>query len=271
MLTYMRGLDPEDLFTWESLGKLTPEPYTAALVKDGLVGMRIGVFRDLFRTGDEFQPINQLIEKEIDLIRQQRAVVLDGLSSGMDLVKFFGQARASTDEFKFAFDAYLKRRGNDTPVESLEQLVASGKYLKQFEGSFKRALSVQSVDFDADYLSRLANRLTVRKLLVDLMDRYRVDALVHPFKSLAAPPIGVTDRGLRDNPISAITGLPAIVVPAGVDQEGLPSPSSFSADRSASRPCFALRMRTSRSAGGAWPQIDAASRGRGVHCTSSPW
>jgi amidase len=227
MLSYMRGLDPEDLFTWESLGKLTPEPYTAALVKDGLVGMRIGVFRDLFRKGDEFQPINQLIEKEIDLIRQQRAVVLDGLSSGMDLVKFFGQARASTDEFKFAFDAYLKRRGNDTPVESFEQLVASGKYLKEFEGSFKRALSVQSVDFDADYLSRLANRLTVRKLLVDLMDRYRVDALVHPFKSLAAPPIGVTDRGLRDNPISAITGLPAIVVPAGVNQEGLPIAIEF--------------------------------------------
>jgi amidase len=112
-------------------------------------------------------------------------------------------------------------------VESLEQLVASGKYLKQFEGSFKRALSVQSVDCDADYLSRLANRLTIRKLLVDLMDRYRVDALVHPFKSLAAPPIGITDRGVRDNPISAITGLPAIVVPAGVDQEGLPIAIEF--------------------------------------------
>jgi Asp-tRNA(Asn)/Glu-tRNA(Gln) amidotransferase A subunit family amidase len=227
MLTYMRGLDPEDLFTWESLGKLSPEPYTSALVPNGLVGMRIGVFRDLFRKGEAFQEINQLIEQQIDLIRQQRAVVLDGLSSGMDLVKFFGQARASTDEFKFAFDAYLKRRGDDTPVESLEQLVASGKYLKNFENTFKRALAVEAIDFDADYLSRLANRLTVRQIIVDLMDRYRVDALVHPFKSLAAPKLGVTDRGPRDNPVSAITGLPAIVVPAGVNSEGLPVAIEF--------------------------------------------
>lgn len=227
MLSYMRGLDPEDLFTWESLGKLSPEPYSTALAPDGLVGMRIGVFRDLFRPGAQFQEINQLIEEQIDVIRQQRAVVMDGLSSGMDLVSFFGQARASTDEFKFAFDAYLKRRGSDTPVESLEQLVASGKYLENFANTYKRALSVESVDFDRDYLSRLANRLTIRKVIVDLMDKYRVDALVHPFKSLAAPPLGVTDRGLRDNPISAITGLPAIVVPAGVNSEGLPIAIEF--------------------------------------------
>jgi|RhiMetdeSRZDD1v2_1073273.scaffolds.fasta_scaffold98437_2 amidase len=227
MLSYMRGMDPEDLFTWESLGKLTPEPYTTYLDKKGLVGARIGIFRDLFRKGEEFQPINRLVEKEIDFIRQQRAVTIDGLTTGMDLVAFFGQARASTDEFKFAFNAYLHRRGPDTPIHSLEELFASGKYLKHFEGSYKRALAVESVDFDADYLSRLKNRLTVRKLIVDLMDRYQVDALVHPFKSLAAPPLGTIDRGPRDNPISAITGLPAIGVPIGVNAEGLPISIEF--------------------------------------------
>jgi amidase len=222
MLTYMRGMDPEDLFTWESLGKLSREPYTAHLDKNALAGARLGVLRDLFRKEAEFQPINQIIEKEIDLMRQRRAVILDGLSTGMDLVKFFPQSRASTDEFRFAFDAYLKRRGPDTPVKSLAELVASGKYLKQFEGTFKAALAIESPDFDADYLARLKNRLTIRKILVDLMDKHQVDALVHPFKSLAAPPLGTGDRGPRDNPISAITGLPAIVVPAGVDAQGLP-------------------------------------------------
>lgn len=227
MLTYMRGMDPEDLFTWESLGKLTPDPYTKYLDKNGLVGARLGEFRDLFRKGPEFQPINTLIEKEIDAMRQQRAVVMDGLSTGIDLIAFFGQARASTDEFKFAFDAYLKRRGPDTPVKSLQELYDSGKYLKHFENSYKRALSVESPDFDADYLARLKNRLTLRKIIVDLMDKYQVDALVHPFKSLAAPPIGTSDRGVRDNPVSAVTGLPAILVPAGVNAEGLPIAIEF--------------------------------------------
>jgi len=33
--------------------------------------------------------------------------------------------------------------------------------------------------------------------------------------------VGTADGGPRDNPISAVTGLPAIVVPAGVNKEGL--------------------------------------------------
>jgi amidase len=227
MLTYMRGMDAEDLFTWDSLGKLSPEPYTAHLDPTALVGARLGVFRDLFRREPEFQPVNQLIEKEIDGLRRQRAVVIDGLTTGMDLVKFFPQARASVDEFKFAFNAYLKRRGPDTPVKSLEELVEKGQYLKHFENSYRTALAVESPDFDQDYVARLKNRLTIRKIIVDLMDRYQVDALVHPFKSLGAPPIGTSDRGPRDNPVSAITGLPAIVVPAGVDAQGLPIAIEF--------------------------------------------
>lgn len=35
------------------------------------------------------------------------------------------------------------------------------------------------------------------------------------------------DRGPRDNPVSAITGLPALVVPAGVNSEGLPISIEF--------------------------------------------
>jgi amidase len=37
----------------------------------------------------------------------------------------------------------------------------------------------------------------------------------------------VGDDGVRDNPLSAVTGLPAIVVPAGVTAEGLPIAIEF--------------------------------------------
>ena len=222
MLTYMRGFDAEDLFTWESLGKLDPRPYTEFLDDNALRGARIGVLRDLFRSGDEFQPINELIDEQIQIMRRERAVIIDGLTTGMDLVAFFPMARASVYEFKYVFDAYLKNRGPDTPVRSLEELIATGQYLKSLDRFFQQALAVESPDFDREYLARLENRHTVRKLLVDLMDKHNVDVLVHPFKSLAAPPLGTGDRGPRDNPISAITGLPAIVMPAGVNEEGLP-------------------------------------------------
>jgi Asp-tRNA(Asn)/Glu-tRNA(Gln) amidotransferase A subunit family amidase len=54
------------------------------------------------------------------------------------------------------------------------------------------------------------------------MDREKIDALVYPVKSLPAPMIGMSDDGPRDNNISAVTGLPAIVLPAGVNAAGLP-------------------------------------------------
>jgi Asp-tRNA(Asn)/Glu-tRNA(Gln) amidotransferase A subunit family amidase len=227
MLSYMRGFDPEDLFTWESLGKLDPEPYTDYLEDGALVGARIGVLRDLFRKAEEFQEVNRLIEEQIGLMREKGAIVIPGLTTGMDLVEFFPLSRASYHEFRFVFEAYLKRRGPDTPVRTLEELIATGKYLKNLDDSFKVALEVASPDFDRAYLARLKNRLTVRALLVDLMDRNQIEALVHPFKSLGAPPLGTDDRGPRDNPISAITGLPAIVMPAGVTKEGLPISIEF--------------------------------------------
>jgi amidase len=46
------------------------------------------------------------------------------------------------------------------------------------------------------------------------MDKYRLDVLVHPFKSV--PPEGHLERGAeKDNPLSSVTGLPALLVPAG--------------------------------------------------------
>lgn len=222
LLSYMRGIDPEDLFTWESLGKLDPKPYHEDLDTLALRGARIGVLRDLFRSDSQFQPVNRLIEREITLMRRRGAVIMDGLTTGMDLVAFFPLSRASTYEFELAFDAYLRRRGPDTPVRSLRELIATGKYLKQLDGQFRTAMRERPLDFDQQYLARLENRLTVRRVLVELMDRWQVDALVYPFKSLTAPPLGTGDRGPRDNPISAITGLPAIVVPAGVAADGLP-------------------------------------------------
>jgi Asp-tRNA(Asn)/Glu-tRNA(Gln) amidotransferase A subunit family amidase len=227
LLSYMRGVDPEDLFTWESLGKLEPRRYDEDLDTLALRGARIGVLRDLFRADSQFQPVNRLIEREVAVLRRRGAVIMDGLTTGMDLVSFFPMSRASTYEFEAVLDAYLRRRGPDTPVRSLRELIATGKYLRQLDGQFRTSMRTVPLDFDPEYLARLENRLTVRRVLIELMDRWQVDALVYPFKALTAPPLGTGDRGPRDNPISAITGLPAIVVPAGVAADGLPISIEF--------------------------------------------
>jgi amidase len=227
LASYMRGFDGEDLITYSSLGQIPEQPYTSFLVEDGLRGARIGVLRDLFREGEEYQEINGLIEREIEVLKAEGAVVVDGLSLGMDLVKFFPQARHSTEEFLETFRVYAQRRGDTLPYPTLKSLAESGKVLPRLKEDYLEMLAEGQSEFDQLYLAKLQNRKTLTKLLVDLMDRHDLDALVHPFKSLAAPPLGTGDRGPRDNPVSSSSGLPALVVPAGVNSEGLPISIEF--------------------------------------------
>ena len=88
-------------------------------------------------------------------------------------------------------------------------------------------MRVGELNTDAAYLSRLETQRMVQRLLVELMDRYSVDVLVYPVKALPAPMLGSSDDGSRDNSISSATGLPAIVLPAGVNEEGLPLALEF--------------------------------------------
>jgi len=218
LATYMRGLDAADLFTHRSLGRIPQQPYTDFLRKDGLQGARIGVLRDLFREGEQFQEINGLIELEIDVLRQEGALVIDGLTTGMDLVSFFPMMRHSTEEFVETFRVYVEGCEGTPPFETLDDLVASGQMLDRLKDSFMGY---------AAYLARLKNRENLTQILVGLMDKHELDALVYPFKSLAAPLLGTSDRGARDNPVSASTGLPALVVQAGINSERLPISIEF--------------------------------------------
>lgn len=238
LLQIMRGFDAADLFTWQSLGRLNGIDYIEGLDKDALAGARIGVLRDMFRKGKEFQEVNRLIETEIQSLRGPAdkkvnvmpgsgAMLVDGLSLGIDLIDFFTDARASVPEVRATFDAYMRTRGPDTPIHSLAELVETGKYLPALKPLFQRVLELPLPDENHNYHARLENRATVRQLVIDLMDRHHLDALVYPFKSLTAPPIGTPDRGPRDNPLSSVTGLPAIVVPAGIDRHGLPISIEF--------------------------------------------
>ncbi|MSO35964.1 MAG: hypothetical protein EXQ54_05990 [Acidobacteria bacterium] len=132
--------------------------------------------------------------------------------------------RVNSYELRTAFDAYLRRRGPAAPVKSFADLFASGKWLKGgvLEARFNDTMKAGELNANAEYQARLLNQKMVRQLLVGLMDRYGIEALVYPMKPLGAPMVGSSDDGLRDNNLSATVGLPAIVMPAGWDADGLP-------------------------------------------------
>ncbi len=109
-------------------------------------------------------------------------------------------------------------------MKTFAELFATGKWLKggSLEARFNDTMKAGDLNANVEYQARLLNQRMMRQVLIGLMDRYGVEALVYPMKPLGAPVVGSSDDGPRDNNLSATVGLPAIVVPAGWDAEGLP-------------------------------------------------
>jgi Asp-tRNA(Asn)/Glu-tRNA(Gln) amidotransferase A subunit family amidase len=222
LLDAIRGFDAEDLLTAESLDRTPPTAYGEA-VKGPLQTVRIGKLVDLFRAGPDFDAANVLVAKQIALLGGSGVTVVENVRTGMNLIEMMPTLRLNSFELRPSFDLYLLRRG-DPAVKTLADLIATGKWLKggNLELRLQETMKLKAFELDEEYRRRRDVRARLRHALVDLMDRGRFDALVYPTKSLGAPPLGMADTGSRDNAISSVTGLPAIVVPGAVDLDGLP-------------------------------------------------
>ena len=234
VLSSMVGFDPEDLLSQESIGNIPARGYTPFVLKDGLKGARLGVLRDLFSNTAHDQEGLDLIEAAIAQIKGEGALVMDPITTNLDLFMSLRSVGISRFEKKSATQMYLDRLGPSRIFNNM------GEMIEQYPDLVKpRLLSqnqVGALDQDRQYAAYLKARKVFRKLMVELMDRYALDALIYPFRTL--PGWKISDKMTSSdwyersgvnayNPLSPITGLPALVVPAGFTQEGLPIALEF--------------------------------------------
>lgn len=207
------GFDAEDLLTIASPGKTPTASYTTFLDKNGLRGARVGVFRDLFRKGPAHAEGVGLVEKAIAQMKQAGAVIVDPVSTGIDLFPLLEETRTNYYEGQFSYNLYFRRLGPDAVIHDMDELISKGGSLVK-PGTIKAYREFNSLMHHPDFLARRDTQETLKAAITELMDKYRLDVLVHPFKSL--PPEGHTQRmAEKDNPLSSVTGLPAVLVPAG--------------------------------------------------------
>lgn len=226
LLQHLRGFDADDLQTAATLDAKLPDAYLPEPVP-AAVGLRVGVLRELFPRDDQSAPGNALVDAALHRLRPN-ATLVDGLTTGLTLPSLVADLRVNNYEVRFAFDAYLERRGPASPIHSLAQLIASGRYLRSLDSRYDVAMKVTSLDTDQAYRQRLALQRQVRNALLGVMDREHVDALAYPVKALPAPPLGEAEAGgPRDNPFSSVAGLPAVVMPVGLHPDGLPIAIEF--------------------------------------------
>lgn len=207
------GFDAEDLLTITSPGKTPKVSYTTFLDKNGLRGARIGVFRDLFRKGAIHAEGIGLIENAVAQMKAAGAVIVDDVSTGIDVFPLLEDTRTNYYEAQFSYNLYFRRLGPNAPIKNMDDLIAKGGDLVK-PSIVKGYREFNSLMHQPDFLARRDTQETLHAAVVELMNKYRLDALVHPFKSVPPPPH--LERGVdQDNPLSSVAGLPAVLVPAG--------------------------------------------------------
>ncbi len=213
------GFDAEDLLTISSPGKTPKASYTTFLEKDGLRGARIGVFRDFFRKGPKHEEGIALVEKAIAQMKEAGAVIVDQVSTGLDLFPLLDGAdkgafaRVNYFEAQFSYNLYFRRLGPNAPIRNMDELIAKGGSLVQpnIVAAYKEFRTLMG---NREYVARIDTQETMKAAVLDLMKKYRLDALVYPFRSVP-PNHHMDDYPESDNSFSSISGLPAIVLPAG--------------------------------------------------------
>jgi Asp-tRNA(Asn)/Glu-tRNA(Gln) amidotransferase A subunit family amidase len=211
------GFDPADVTTRLSEGNI-PETYTAFLNENGLQGARFGIVMALMGEGAADQPVRDVMDAAFERMKIEGAEIIE--IEEPDLTVLLEGASLIGQEFKFGFDAYL-RRTPGTAVQSLEELVELGLYHQAVDRSTRGSLEIESLDTD-DYRARVAKRDEVRGVAVGIMDEHDLDALLYPTIRRVAVQIGEGQPG-SNCALSAISGLPAITVPAGFTIDEMPA------------------------------------------------
>jgi Asp-tRNA(Asn)/Glu-tRNA(Gln) amidotransferase A subunit family amidase len=222
LLTYMEGWDAEDLMTTRGLGHFTESDIALSLTKPDLKGRRIGVLRDMIPSGAQHAEGLALFNRALDDMRKAGAQVIDPVPTGLDLRSLVTSAAGRTAEYEklYVQNAYLERLGPNRPYKTIQEMIQKVGTAK-FDKLMIDALSLEPPAKSADYAARVKNKETVKQVIIDLVEKYQLDAVVYPYSTLPPPKWDASEGG-GGNSLTSNSGLPAILMPTGYTGEGLP-------------------------------------------------
>lgn len=215
MLDAMAGYDPKDPATAFNVGHI-PKTYTAFLNKHALRGARIGVPTTLFGKGLDYQQVNDVMAKAIAEPRRQGATIVMMADPEMDTSMLNNDLDVQKYEYKHQINAYLKDQGDRVPIHSLAEIVSPGQYHKPSLDKFLK--TAQSIDHglsQPDYWARRVKIDALKERVAQMMAANHLDALVYPHQKRLPVLIGDMNQADRNGILGALTGNPAITVPAG--------------------------------------------------------
>ncbi len=212
------GVDPADASTSASAGAgKIPASYRAGLRADALKGARLGVVRSLFGAAAEDQEVTSIVQRALEALKTAGADVTDVVIPGLD--DLLRDSSMIASDFKFDLADYLATVP-DAPVKSLGEILERGLYHTALEATFRARNAVTARESDVSRRARI-KRVAIRQAAEAVLAEHRLAALVYPTlrrkpARIGEPQIGGTCQ------FSSHSGLPALAVPAGFSDDGLP-------------------------------------------------
>jgi Asp-tRNA(Asn)/Glu-tRNA(Gln) amidotransferase A subunit family amidase len=228
LLAAMAGYDPADPVTARGADAVPAEGYAAHLDPDGLDGARIGVDRQFFgpRTDDADADAAAAVTAVVDDALAELAAAGATVVDPVEVVDVDHLASARVLAYEFARDlaAYLSEL-DDPPHDSLASIYDTGTVAPSVAERIEASgvLDVDDPDGDTGYLRRLRRREELRETVLAAMAEHDLDAVLYPPSRV--PPVELPAHQPFEElncELAAHTGLPAITVPAGFTDEGLP-------------------------------------------------
>lgn len=197
-----------------------PESYIASLDAGALDGARIGVVRSMFGTTPAAADVSAVMDSALAELEM----------SGAELVEIaeLGLGDAPIDPVGFevvdGLDAWFKQFGEDAPVHSVRELLATeGEMDSGVQAILQSIMDAGRSTSDPEYQDvYLPGTRQYQDALRALLAEHDLDALVYPTSQ--EPPVELAEQNwaASNADLSASTGFPAISVPAGFTADGLP-------------------------------------------------
>lgn len=217
-LDVIAGYDPEDLITERCIGRLPDRPYASFVDPRGLEGARIGVLREMFRSGPLHTDGLALMEKALEDMAAAGAILVDPALTGLNLLEVQNHAGEARYARAAAIDAYLARLPADAPIRSVREMIEKGGDL--VKPAIIEAAAVRNLERHPGFIAVKKQQEMLRSALIGLMDQFELDCLVLPYRTAIPDDFSTEPRDVNDprraesrNSLHSYTGLPTILVP----------------------------------------------------------
>ena len=220
------GYDPNDPSTLAGKGKL-PKDYLKYLKRDGLKDVRVGVLKFISETPTVDPNIKDMFNRTLLEMQQAGAVIVNDFE--IPNIDVLTASTGFCSRFRYDINNYFTSLGEKSPVKRLKAIVDARKFHKSSEGGMKWAMSrdvppeeheIPCVDVDGD-----PRRKALRDAVVKAMDENKIDVIVYPSWNNLPRKIGdlKSPHGNNSPIIAPHSGQPAITVPMGFAENGLPA------------------------------------------------